>query len=253
MAVIAVTGKGGTGKTVISALLIDHFSTDRKVLAVDADPDSNLPEAVGIKDYSTLGEIRELFQQNRDSMGTISKEQWLEGKIYGEAVNESKHFDLIVMGKPEGEGCYCFVNNLLRSVLRKLMKNYDVVVVDCEAGLEQFSRKTVENADYILIVTDTSKKGLATAKRIIDSTEELKLNFKNIYLVGNKVNSNGEGNAIKQFAEKEGIIFLGNIPYSEKILELDFRGEPITKLLEDTELNNHFREIFKGIGGINDH
>jgi len=186
-------------------------------------------------------------------MGTMSKEQWLEGKIYGEAVNESNQFDLIVMGKPEGEGCYCFVNNLLRSALRKLLRNYDVVIVDCEAGLEQFSRKTVENADYILIVTDTSRKGLSTAKRIKNSSEELKLNFKKIFLVGNKVNSNGEGDAIRQFAEKEGITFLGNIPFSEKISELDFKGEPITKLLEEPELNKLFKEIFEGIGGRNDY
>ena len=251
MAVIAVTGKGGTGKTIISALLVKYFASNRKVLAVDADPDSNLPEAVGVNNFRTLGEIREVFQQSRNEMGTISKEQWFEGKIYGEAVNECDDFDLIVMGKPEGEGCYCFVNNLLRGVMRKLLRNYDVVVIDCEAGLEQFSRKTIEKADYILIVTDTSKKSLSTAKRIKELAEELNLNFRKIFLVGNKINMNRE-EQIRKFAESEGIIFLGNLPYSELIAQLDFKGEPVTRVIEDNAFGLKIKEIFRKIGGEDD-
>jgi len=252
LAVIAVTGKGGAGKTVISALLVKYFSPKKKVLAVDADPDSNLPEAVGVCGYRTLGEIREFFQQNKDEMGTLSKEQWLEGKVYGEAVNECDDFDLIVMGKPEGEGCYCFVNNLLRGVMRKLLKNYDTVIIDCEAGLEQFSRKTIEKADYIVIVTDTSRKSLSTATRIKNLVEELNFGFKKVFLIGNKVNYNGEAEYIRKFAEDEGMVFLGNLPYSDLISELDFKGEPVTGIIDDYKLGVKIREIFGKIGGEND-
>lgn len=252
MTVIAVTGKGGTGKTVVSALLVNYFSQDSRVLAVDADPDSNLPETLGISDHKTLGDVRESFQQKRDELGTISKEAWVEGKIYGEAIYEADDFDLLVMGQPEGEGCYCFVNNLLKGVLKKLLTNYDVVVIDCEAGLEHFSRKTIEGADHILVVTDSSRKGLATAKRIKDSSHSLGLKFNQISLLGNRVNSGKDLN-IKEFAEQEDMGFLGVLPYMEEIEELEYRGEPVVRLLEDNKFNKQIEELFAFTGDQNDH
>ncbi len=244
MVVIAVTGKGGTGKTIVSALLIYLISKNRRVLAVDADPDSNLPDALGITDeIKTLGEIREIFQESKDEMGTINKEQWLEGKIYGEVIYEHDDFDLLVMGRPEGEGCYCYANNLLRGVLRKLMRNYDVVIIDCEAGLEHLSRKTIENADYIVVVTDMSKKGLATAKRIKDLSQELKLNIKEICLVGNKIANEEAARLIREFAEKEGLKLLEILPYDEKIAEIDLKGEPVVALPENSEYVKKVKKI----------
>ena len=186
MVVIAVTGKGGTGKTAVAALLVKYISEKvSNVLAVDADPDSNLPDALGVEVEKTLGEVRELFQVTRDSLGGVDKESWLEGKVF-EVIHEFDGYDLLVMGRPEGEGCYCFVNNLLRGILKKFMRHYDYVIVDCEAGLEHFSRKTIESADYVLFITDTSRKGLKTAKKIKDLVKELNLNFREIFLVGNK-------------------------------------------------------------------
>lgn len=247
MTVIAVTGKGGTGKTVVSALLVNYFSQDKRVLAVDADPDSNLPETLGVTDYKTLGSVREIFQEKKDEFGTMSKEAWVEGKIYGEAIYEADNFDFLVMGQPEGEGCYCFVNNLLKGVLKRLLTNYDVVVIDCEAGLEHFSRKTIEGADHILVVTDSSRKGLATAKRIKDSSHDLDLKFERISLLGNRVNSNKE-EMIKEFAEQEDMGLLGVMPYLEEIEELEYRGEPVVKLLEDNKFNKQIEELFAFIG-----
>ncbi len=252
MTVIAVTGKGGTGKTVVSALLLNYFSEDKRVLAVDADPDSNLPETLGISDYKTLGQVRELFQEKRDELGAISKEAWVEGKIYGETIYEADDFDLLVMGRPEGEGCYCFVNNLLKGVLKKLLTNYDVVVIDCEAGLEHFSRKTIEGADYILVVTDSSRKGLATAKRIKDSSHSLGLKFDQICLLGNRVNSNKDV-MIKDFADEEDMGFLGVMPYLEEIEELEYKGKPVVRLLEDNKFNKQIGELFAFIGDQHDH
>ncbi len=242
MVVIAVTGKGGTGKTVVSALLINFLSRNHSLLAVDADPDSNLPDALGVQPRKTLGEIREVFQVSRDDMGTMNKEQWLEGKIYGEAITETDAYDLLVMGRPEGEGCYCFANSLLRGVLRRLMRHYDVVVIDTEAGLEHFSRRTISSADYIVVVTDMSKKGLATAKRIKELSKELKLNFKKIFLLGNRIVNNFGEEEIKRFADEEGIELLDLLPYSEEVVNLDLRGEPITKLDESSE---YARKVLK--------
>jgi CO dehydrogenase maturation factor len=246
MTVIAVTGKGGTGKTVVSALLV-HFISERdgSVLAVDADPDSNLPDALGVADElrKTLGDVRELFQVSRDEMGTMNKEQWLEGKIYGEAICECQKYDLLVMGRPEGEGCYCFANSLLRGVLRKLMRHYDHIIIDSEAGLEHFSRKTIDSADYIIVVTDMSKKGLSTAKRIKELSRELKLNFKDIFLIGNRIMSREAEERIKKFADEEGIKLLEMLPYDEEISKLDIEGEPVTKLPENSEVFKKMKKV----------
>ncbi len=238
MTVIAVTGKGGTGKTILSSLLI-HFISQKttSVLAVDADPDSNLPDALGVAEMveKTLGDIREVFQVSRDEMGSTNKEQWLEGKIYGEVIVEADRFDLLVMGRPEGEGCYCFANNLLRGVLRRLMRHYDYIIIDSEAGLEHFSRKTIDSADYIIVVTDMSKKGLATAKRIKEMSQELDLGFRDIFLVGNRIANREAEEVIRQFADEIGMKILEFLPYDEKIAELDLRGEPVINLPEDSE------------------
>jgi len=243
MTTIAVTGKGGTGKTLVSALLI-HFISKKnsKVLAVDADPDSNLADALGVEVEKTLGEIRELFQTSRDEMGTMNKEQWLEGKIY-EVICECRGYDLLVMGRPEGEGCYCFANSLLRGVLKKLTRHYEFVVIDSEAGLEHFSRKTIDSADYVLIVTDMSKKGLATAKRIKELTKELKLNFKDIMLVANRIAGEVAEQRIKKFADEEGIKLLEILPYDEKVVELDLKGIPIVNLDEKSEVYRRMSKV----------
>ncbi|NHW23470.1 MAG: AAA family ATPase [Archaeoglobales archaeon] len=243
MTTVAVTGKGGTGKTLVSALLI-HFISKKsnKVLAVDADPDSNLADALGVEVEKTLGEIRELFQTSRDEMGTMNKEQWLEGKIY-EAICECKGYDLLVMGRPEGEGCYCFANSLLRGVLKKLTRHYEYVVIDSEAGLEHFSRKTIDSADYVLIVTDMSKKGLATAKRIKELTKELKLNFKDIMLIANRIANEAAEQRIKKFADEEGIKLLEILPYDEKVVELDLKGIPIVNLDEKSGVYRRMSKV----------
>ncbi len=244
--IVAVTGKGGTGKTIISALLI-HFISKRtnSILAVDADPDSNLPDALGVAELveKTLGDVREIFQVSRDEMGTMNKEQWLEGRIYGEAICECDNYDLLVMGRPEGEGCYCYANSLLRGILRRLMKHYDYIIIDSEAGLEHFSRKTIEGADYIIVVTDMSKKGLATAKRIKELSKELDLKFKDILLVGNKIANKEAEEVIRRFAEVNGFKLLELLPYDEKIAELDLKGEPIINLPEDSEYYRKMKNI----------
>lgn len=253
MTVVAVAGKGGTGKTLVSALLINFISeSTTSVLAVDADPDSNLPEALGVADEvkKTLGDIRELFQVSRDDMGTMNKEQWLEGKIYAEAICECPRYDLLVMGRPEGEGCYCFANSLLRGVLKRLMRHYDYIVIDTEAGLEHFSRKTIDSADYIIIVTDMSRKGLATASRIKDLAEDLKLNFRKIYLIANRITSSSAEKTIKEFAKEKGMELLAVLPYDERVAEIDLRGEPVTEIDKNSEVYIKMKKVSNFILGL---
>ncbi len=243
MTAIAVTGKGGTGKTLVSALLIHFISKkSRKVLAVDADPDSNLSDALGVEVERTLGDVREIFQVSRDEMGTMNKEQWLEGKIY-ETICECNGFDLLVMGRPEGEGCYCFANSLLRGILRKLTRHYEFVIIDSEAGLEHFSRKTIDSADYVIVVTDMSKKGLATASRIKQLVKELKLNFKDIMLIANRISSEEAKKRIREFSEREKMKLLEVLPYDEKVVELDLKGLPVVNLDESSEVYRRMRKV----------
>lgn len=253
MTVIAVTGKGGTGKTLVSALLVNFISEkDSRLLAVDADPDSNLPEALGVesKVRKTLGNIRELFQSSRDEMGTMNKEQWLEGKIYAEAICECSNYDLLVMGRPEGEGCYCFANSLLRGVLKRLMRHYNYIIIDTEAGLEHFSRKTIDSADYIIIVTDMSRKGLATAQRIKELTKELKFNFKKMFLIANRITSKEAEEKIREFAEEEGLEILAVLPYDDSVAEVDLRGRAVSEINKNSEVYKRMKEVSNLILGL---
>jgi CO dehydrogenase maturation factor len=176
-------------------------------------------------------------------MGTMNKEQWLEGKIYAEAICECPRYDLLVMGRPEGEGCYCFANSLLRGVLKRLMRHYDYIVIDTEAGLEHFSRKTIDSADYIIIVTDMSRKGLATAKRIKELASELKLNFKKIFLIANRIASEDAERTIREFAKEEGLELLAVLPYDNSVAEVDLRGDPVSEIDKNSEVYRKMREV----------
>jgi len=241
MVVIAVSGKGGTGKTAISALMVKYLSERGNVLAVDADPDSNLPDALGVEVERTLGDVKETFQRSRDGLGSLDKEAWLEGLVF-EVIYEFENFDLLVMGRPEGEGCYCFVNNLLRGILKRYIRHYDYVVVDCEAGLELFSRKTVESVDRLVVVTDTSKKGLKTAKKIKELSKELGLDFE-VFLVGNRIVGEEAKRMIKEFAREEGFTLLELIPYDENVARLDTLGKPIVDIPDNSPFAKSVRFI----------
>jgi len=239
---VAVSGKGGTGKTVISALLVKFASeTGKRVLAVDADPDSNLPEALGVEVDKTLGEIRELFQETRDSITGYDKEVWLEGRIW-EVIHEADTFDLLVMGRPEGAGCYCYTNNLLKGILSKMMSHYDIIIVDSEAGLEHFSRRTLKGIEYLLIVTDASKKGLLTAKRIKDMVNESDLGFQGIFLIANKANNEAK-KVIQEYADREGLDLIAVLPFDEELARLDLHGIPVIRLNGDSEFLTRVEEL----------
>ncbi len=240
--IIAVTGKGGTGKTAIAGLLVLHYSEEAPILAVDADPDSNLPEVLGEKVGRTVGDMRE-YLHSASLPPDTNKESLLESKIY-EVITETPRFDLLVMGRPEGSGCYCFANNLLRGIMKRLVKNYPLTILDTAAGLEHISRGLLADIDTLLIVTDTSKRGLHTAQRIKQLTTELGIKIKNTYLIANKIQDNARINLDNTAC---GLELLGAIPYDPILADLDARGEPLTELPENSPALKEVRKIAEAL------
>jgi CO dehydrogenase maturation factor len=235
--IIAVSGKGGTGKTLVSSLLIKSLiDKDMDILAIDADPDSNLPEALGIEVDRTVGDIREELKKDT-AEGNIPPEvnKWdiLDYKIM-ESIIETPEFDLLVMGRPEGSGCYCAVNNILRKIIERLSSNYDIIVIDTEAGLEHLSRRTTQNVDLMLVVTDPSKRGILTAQRIEELSEDLEITFKKQYLILNRVKTGNEDELLEE-VNKIGLEIVGIIHEDELIESYDREGTPLINLPDDSQ------------------
>ncbi len=243
MKVIAITGKGGTGKTAVAGMLIKHLSAGNKtILAIDADPDSNLPDVLGIKVDKTIGDMREFMLAERDNMPPdTNKETLLESKVY-EVLTEMPRYDLLVMGRPEGSGCYCFANNLLRGIMDRILKNYDLTIIDTAAGLEHLSRRIIRDMDELLVVTDGSRRGLQTAERIRDLAKSLNLNIKKMHVIANKVTPENRAR-IEEYASELKMDLVGIVPFDEVLAKFDLEGKPLAELPEDSA-------AFKGIGEI---
>lgn len=245
---IAITGKGGTGKTAITALLIRHLaSSNQEILAIDADPDTNLPETLGCDVDRTIGDMKEFMMTERDNLPPdVNKESIFESKIY-EILIEMPEYDLMVMGRPEGSGCYCYINNLLRGIMDKMVGNYDTIIMDTEAGLEHFSRKIIRNVDDLIVVTDGSRRGLRTAERIRELVEELETHVGNIYVIANKVTDETR-ETIKQTAEDLGLTLIGLVPADEMIVERDLKGIPLFDLPDESAAVTEVNKIAERLG-----
>ena len=234
--VIAITGKGGTGKTAVTAMLIRHLNNSEKkfrILAIDADPDANLADALGAKVEKTVGDMREFMQDSRfTSSPDTDKQALFEAKIF-EILLEEDGYDLLVMGKPEGSGCYCYVNNLLRAIMDKTAKDYDLIVIDSPAGLEHFSRKIFPDLDDLIVVTDESRRGLTTGERIRDIAREMGLKYKDLYVVVNKITT-GRRDKVIENATSLGLTVIGTIPYDESLAKFDLVGDPLMGLPDDS-------------------
>jgi CO dehydrogenase maturation factor len=235
MKTIAVAGKGGTGKTTISALIIRCLNKHaaKPVLAVDADSNVNLNDALGVELKDTIGAIREDVKSSAHKLpGGMTKQQFLEYKIQNSLV-ETPDFDLIAMGRPEGPGCYCYANNLLRDILRTLSSNYQYVLLDNQAGMEHLSRRTAQNIDYLLIISDPSVRGIRSAVKISRLIKELDTRIQEKYLILNRV-QNSIPQQVEKIIEEEGLKLLQSIPEDEKLLELDQNGKPIVNITTDS-------------------
>lgn len=234
--VIALAGKGGTGKTSIAGLTVRYLMEKKKkpVLAVDADSNACLHEALGVEVHATIGHLREESLQairgGGQRPGGMSMEQLFDYQVQ-QSVIEAKGFDLMVMGRPEGPGCYCAANNIIRKYTDKLSETYSYVVIDNEAGMEHLSRRTTHKVDLLLIVSDPTVRGIRTAKRIADLVKELNLEIEKYSLVINRV-AGEEGPELRRFAEQLGLDVGGLVPQDSLVFENDLQGKAIIELPE---------------------
>lgn len=254
---IALAGKGGVGKTTIAAMIIKHLvqTQPRPILAIDADPSSNLNMVLGLDLDWTVGEIREdLLEQVKSTltaggaaMGTLpggmNKRDYLDFKVRS-SLSEGERFDLIAMGRSEGPGCYCAVNHNLRQVVDAISRNYGYVVVDNEAGMEHLSRRTTRDVQQLLIVSDPTQRGLVAAERIASFRRQLDINIEETYLILNRVR--GEVPApLMARVEQMQIPLLGTVPADERLLEFEFSGRPLVELGDESPVYQAIAEMME--------
>ena len=240
---IGLAGKGGTGKTTVAGLLVKYLVEKGKVpvLAVDADANANLNEVLGLEVEETLGDARE--EMKKGVAAGMTKDIFMEMKLE-QALVEAKGYDLVVMGRPEGPGCYCAANTLLTNYLDRLIKNYAYIVMDNEAGMEHISRLTTNNIDLLLIVSDPSRRGIQAAARILELTKELPLNIKKKAFLVNQAKENQEGEIAKT-AKDFGLEVSGIIPDDPLIREFDLSGKPTTQLTTKSKAVEKAFKIFE--------
>lgn len=243
---IALAGKGGVGKTTTAGMVIKYLMQNQPgaILAIDADPSSNLNMVLGLDLEWTVGEIREgMLSQVKKSLtaggaamgtmpGGMSKRDYLDYEVQS-ALAEGDRFDLIAMGRGEGPGCYCAVNHNLREVIDGLSKSYRYVVIDNEAGMEHLSRRTTRDVDHLLIVTDPTQRGIVAAERIADIQKELEINIENAYLILNRVSGDIPA-PLQERIDKLDIPFLGTVPADETLMAFEFEGRPLVDLGDDS-------------------
>lgn len=245
---IAVTGKGGVGKTTISTLILQWLVAHKEtpVLAVDADSNANLNEALGVTYEASVGGIREDARTTASKLAGIAKQEFLDMQVQS-ALVEQEGYDLIVMGRPEGPGCYCFANNVLRDVLARLSSSYKHIVVDSEAGCEHISRRTLLKIDFLLIVSDCSVRGVRTAKRIADLTQEMGTPVANRGLIVNRVPDGVLPDRVKVEAEATGLPLLEVIKMDDNVAALDADGSALGNIPVDSACRMSVDRLMSGL------
>lgn len=232
--IIALAGKGGTGKTTIAGLTIRYIieKKGKPVLAVDADSNNCLNQALGVEVHQTIGKLREdslnVIRSGSERLGGMSMEQLFDYQIH-QSLIESKGFDLLVMGRPEGPGCYCAANNIIRKYTDKLSESYPYVVIDNEAGMEHLSRRTTHKVNLLLIISDPSIRGLETARRINLLVDELELDIGKRTVIINRVSGIEEEKLIET-GKEYGLNIAGVILQDEDIFNVDLLGKPVFDL-----------------------
>ncbi|MBS7250553.1 MAG: AAA family ATPase [Candidatus Freyarchaeota archaeon] len=228
---VSVCGKGGAGKTTLTALLLKALTEKNlgDILVIDADPAMNLGTALGIdvEGRTTLGMILDRKKEELDS-GTSSYGKLMEAEIW-ESIIEQNGFDFLVVGCKRGEGCYCDLDSFAAGIIESLTKWYDFILIDFYAGFEHLSRRTSKASDILLIVTEQSKMGLATTRRIKELVDEVNLPFNEIFLLGNRLDATWE-QELYQFSTKIGVKYAGIIPYDQNIAEASLKGNPLIRV-----------------------
>lgn len=246
---IAIAGKGGTGKTTLASLLIRQIVRAGKgpVLAVDADANANLNEALGIPVEDTIAELLNRINNNLEPLPAgMTKDQYVAYKVH-HSLAEGDDVDLLVMGGPEGAGCYCYANNLVRGFMQELSNNYPFVVMDNEAGLEHLSRRTTQNVDILLVSSDASARGIRSAGRIKELVESLRLDIRRMYLVVSKV-TEGTVEALQEEIARTGLELIGTIPQDEQVREYDLHSRPLVSLPDDSPVVQAVDGIMRKLG-----
>jgi len=231
---IAVAGKGGVGKTTFTALLLRQMVHQRRgisVLAVDADPNANLGEALGLTVTATISDLLEQTKDPKAIPNGMSKQIFIEYKL-SQALVETKDIDLFAMGGPQGAGCYCYANDLLRKYIETIGENYDFVVVDSEAGLEHISRRTIPRIDEMFVISDSSARGVRSAGRVHELTRGLKSAVGSLHLIVTK-SSEGSMESLSAEIERTGLTLIGDIPLDPMVVEYDLAGKPLYDLPDD--------------------
>ena len=249
---IAVAGKGGVGKTTTCGMIIDYLCAKHAgpVLVVDADANSNLNEVLGVEVETSLGQIREEMAQ-AELKGTIpkgmTKADYAEMKV-SSALIEDEDFDMLVMGRTQGKGCYCYVNGVLKTQVDKYAKNYSYIVMDNEAGLEHVARGTLPHVDTLLLISDCSRRGIQAVARIAEMVEEMELNPGMMGLIVNRAPGGMLEDGVKAEIEKHGLKLLGVLPHDEAVYRCDCQGEPSAKLPQDDPMKTALKGIMQSIG-----
>ncbi len=252
--IIAVAGKGGVGKTTLCGLLIEYLCENGKkpVLAVDADANSNLNEVLGVDVEVTLGELREEIERaGVDSRYQIppgmTKQTYLEMRL-ADAVAEQNDYDLMVMGRTQGQGCYCFVNGLVQTQIQKLQSQYPYVVVDNEAGMEHISRGLIPAMETAILVSDCSRRGVQAAGRIAVLMKELNFKPKTVGLIVNRAPEGELDEGTMAEINKQGLNLLGVVPHDPNVYRYDCDGKPIIKLPKDSPVRSALCDIARKLG-----
>jgi len=252
---IALAGKGGVGKTTVAGMIIKYLAQNQagSILAIDADPSSNLNMVLGLDLEWTVGDIREdMLEQVKTSLaqggaamgalpGGVNKRDYLDYQIRS-SLAEGSRFDLIAMGRGEGQGCYCAVNHNLREVIDGMSRHYAYVVIDNEAGMEHLSRRTTRDVQHLIIVSDPTQRGLVAAQRIADMRKELDINIENAYLVVNRVQGKLRPE-LKAFTDKLDMPILGTIPADDELADFEFSGKPLIELGNESPVYQAVEEI----------
>ncbi|NQT06797.1 MAG: AAA family ATPase [Candidatus Omnitrophica bacterium] len=231
---IGFTGKGGTGKTTIASIVIRYLAKKSPVLAIDADPNSNLGDMLGLTAEDTVVSIIDDIAANIENLPAgVTKERLVESRVQ-QSLGEGEGIDLLAMGRPEGPGCYCYPNSLMRGVIGKLEKSYKFIVIDNEAGMEHISRRTDRKIDYLFLVSDPNAYGMRSAKRILNLAKELKVSIGKSHLIVNKVRKDLPitENAVGDIGADK-VSFVNE---SMDLLEFSLKGRPMKELDEGAEI-----------------